>query len=265
MNANSIYPMRTIRRIGPASMALAAVWFMALAQPLAVQAQMQIPNPLLQPPRLKSGAAAGLPPAPGANENAGQPAKPVSLDSFNGANGALGSAPDNTLREVRERFGNFYVSAIMGRHAVLRSNAKGNPILLASANSLGSTSAPPSPMPSAAGGRSETFLLSDSEPLEFVGEAVTLVPRITANRVYIYYVDSAKKTADKSQRHPIVFIGEVESSEALPAVAPILEKPDAAYRQSISTQSKSTSSVNSSSSQPSPSSPSSPPSFPPLN
>jgi hypothetical protein len=218
--------------------ATATLVFFLLQPALSAHAQMQIPNPLLQPQRAKMPIVPpGPPPASGISDNIPSPFSPMSLDGAN-----RGGQQNDALREIRDRFSGFHVSAILGNQAVLRRDIGTIRMSVAPVNagsSIGST--PQQPIGAQnTGGRSETFLVVDGEMIEFVGEAVALVPRITANRVFIYFVDNTKTTKDKPARNPVVFIGEVESSEATSIQARTLEKPDSTYRQSISVQAKST-------------------------
>lgn len=209
--------------------AIAAVALLASGEPAF--AELKIPNPLLQPSR-------NLLPATGqaaaeASDKLPVPPAPLPFSA------ATGQEKDD-LKDIRAQFGAFRVSAILGREAVLRqtaNKASAQAALSGSAGGFGGTSpAAPGASPDA---RSETLLLIDGEAIEFVGTAVRLIPRITASRVLIYYVDSTKTGKDEPKHHPVVFIGEVSSSETIARSAPILERPDSSYKQSISVQSTS--------------------------
>lgn len=219
------------------SASIALVMAMTASQSFA---QMQIPNPLLQPQKIKSSAELPPPPPAPVSADPSMSMRPIPFDGMGGTSSGPGRNPaGDTIRELRDRLSSFHVSAILGNQAVLRrsvmSLASGMPNGGVNAGSNSMSSAPSqSGMPAA---RSETMLISDGEPVEFLGERVTLVPRIKANRVFLYYQQTAKQ-ASRSEADAIVFFGEVESPSAALPLPPVLEKVDSSYRQSISVESK---------------------------
>jgi hypothetical protein len=202
-------------------------------------AQMNIPNPLVEPPKPKAvpaGSDAGpLPPIPGMNKPA--PGAQPGAYSPTPPMGMLEMPKENPVRDAKAQFASYYVSAIIGVEAVLRRAAN--------AGSATATPLPPgAPMPGQplgqsstagrGGGRSDSIVVKDGDPIDFVGDGV-LIPKVTAGRVIVYYVANAsgKLNEKHGARHPVVFIGEVETGGGSAASAIVLEKKDADYRSAV--------------------------------
>lgn len=215
-------------------------------------AQMQIPNPLIQPATSK---------APQKNE-ANPPLPPGSAASYNGPRGMpespyqMGGAGKEQAQtkspfiEVRERLSQFYVSAIVGNSAILRRTAApqsiggtagGSPQYgLPPSVAMGMAQQAKAPLPQ---GQTETLILTDGEPIDFLGDGISLTPKITANVVYVYYTQDGG-LAKRSARRQVAFLGQVESTVASTPVPLQLFKPDPAYKQQVSVETKSRSSAS---------------------
>ena len=215
----------------------------ALLADVPALAQMQIPNPLIRPrsltnpaPREPAGAdamsARGAAPAPGAAS-----ALPVATPEEIYA---------RSLAELKDRFSTFYVSAIVGKQAILRRSLGGprGGVLASTSPTPTPSGAPGAPIalagaqPQAAGapsGRSDTLMLSDGELLDSVGSSGALLAKINSRQVTIYLVQETMSLPNGKLlgKRAIVFTGEVENSggAALPAI--VLERVDPAYKRMI--------------------------------
>lgn len=146
--------------------------------------------------------------------------------------------------EIREKLSMFYVSAIVGDRAILRrspvqpagtiAGVPGNPMMGPPGMMGGAIAQAPKP-PS---GQSETMTVTDGEPIDFIGDGITLIPRVTSSRVSIYYADDVAR-AKKGARRKVVFLGQVESIVTSPPAPIVLEKPDPTYKQRVSVETKS--------------------------
>ena len=205
-------------------------------------AQMQIPNPLIRPRSLSNPAARE--PAPG-DAAAARPGAALP----NGATALPGPTPEEiysrSLAELKDRFSTFYVSAIVGKQAILRRSLGGprGGVLQAAppAANTGSSMAP-TPLPStqpqagaASVGRSDTLMISDGELLESVGSSGALIARINSRQVTIYHVQETMSLPNGKLigKRAVIFAGDVENSGASAAPVIVLERPDAAYKRMI--------------------------------
>lgn len=203
----------------------------------AAYAQMQIPNPLIRPRGLTNPATSEVPPLPGA---ASAPQRNPVPASYPAAAGATDDPLQRELNEQKERLSGFYVSAIVGKQAVLRRSA-------AQRISTGTTPAPAvgssmAPVPignqaPAMSTRNDALMLTDGESFDATGNVGSLYARVSNRQVVIYHVDDAAGPKP-GKRHPIVFVGELETS-GNPAQPPIvLERPDPLYKRSITVEIK---------------------------
>ncbi len=239
MHAVSRHPFRSGKLL------VAATTLLLLAD-LPAAAQMQIPNPLIRPRSLTNPAAREPAPAPG---DAGAARAGAALPS--GATALPGPTPEEiysrSLAELKDRFSTFYVSAIVGKQAILRRSLGGprGGVLQASAPaSTAGTSMAPTPLPAAqplagataaASGRSDTLMISDGELLESVGSSGALIAKINSRQVTIYHVQETMSLPNGKLvgKRAVIFAGDVENSGASTPPAIVLERPDAAYKRMI--------------------------------
>ena len=237
---------------------LAAGLFFALtARPVA--AQMQIPNPLIRPRSLVNPATLANPAAPAADV-AGRAATPAPFATGSGpialnANGTPASAEDPYLRnlaELKDRFANFYVSAIVGKHAMLRRSGaarSGGTSSATSAQPVGTSMAPISLTASAgpSQGRGDAMMLADGDLLDSVGTSGALVAKVARSQVAIYHVQETMVLPGGKLvgKRVIVFTGELENSGAANAPGIVLERPDPAYKRMITVETKGRSTASS--------------------
>lgn len=206
-------------------------------------AQMQIPNPLIRPRSLTN---------PGAKEPAGAEAM-APRGAPTGASAPTGLAvasPEEiyakSLAELKDRFSTFYVSAIVGKQAILRRSLGGpRGGVLASGGALptlpGASSAPIAlagaqpQTASAPSGRSDTLMLSDGELLDSVGSSGALIAKINSRQVTIYHVQETMSMPNGKLigKRAVVFAGDVENSGSTPPPAIVLERVDPAYKRMI--------------------------------
>ena len=222
---------------------VATILIAAISLPAA--AQLQIPNPLIRPRSITNPGSADshLPPAP---DNQAQRSTVPPPPSYPGAGGSAGGtllpmedSYARDLNELKERFSSFYVSAIVGKQAVLRRSA-------AARTGAGTTAAQPigssmAPLPLAGGvngvqSRNDSLMLADGEMLDAIGNSGQLVAKVDSRQVTIYHVQEAMALPGikTSGRHAIVFIGMLEASGAAAPVAIVLQIQDPAYKRSIS-------------------------------
>jgi hypothetical protein len=198
-------------------------------------AQMQIPNPLIRPHSL---ANPDLPPVPAPPARGGAatsyPAVPSAIPGFASDDPYL-----RELSELRERFSGFHVAAIVGKHAVLRRSLaqRGAPAGLA-AQPTGASMAPISLGPGAAPTalRNDAMTLSDGQVVNAISLSGTLMARVSERQVAIFHVVDG--TTRAAGQRAIVFAGELEASGAPPPPTILLERPDPAYKRSITVESK---------------------------
>ncbi|WP_283444133.1 hypothetical protein [Noviherbaspirillum suwonense] len=220
----------------------------------ASHAQMQIPNPLMRPQPVKQPVASDpqnlnspLPQGPGSpppNASRSSVPPPVSSDFLRTAPVvSQESKPDAVITELRQRFDAFYVSATVGDQAVLRRGA-----------AVQNSSAQASVAPATAGavsrqatpglgavGRADSLIVRDGEAIEFLGSSVTLVPKVSGGRVSLYYYSNGGAGSNKkkgAQPVQVVFMGEVESQAPSVPSQIVLEKPDPAYKATISPETR---------------------------
>ncbi len=205
-------------------------------------AQLQIPNPLIRPPGLTNPAAGPIPPLPGATGGTPRSAEPATFPVIPGAAGATENPLTRELNEQKDRFAGFYVSAIVGKQAVLRrSAAQRNPAPAAALPAVG-TSMAPVPLgtqTAATTTRNEALMLTDGESFDTTGNVGSLYARVSHRQVVIYHVaDSSTPEPKSGKRYPIVFVGELETSGSPAQPAIVLERPDPLYKRSITVELK---------------------------
>lgn len=233
---------------------------------LPVAAQMQIPNPLIRPRGLAGQSAATQPPsgteaatATNAANYGGPPTappRPATSPSYAGAVPLPGTVVptedpfERNLAELTARFSHFYVSAVVGKQAVLRRNGMDSGTSV-SATPSQSSFAPTQPIGLAQNGnkRNESMTLKDGQVLDTVNKAGAMMVKVYDGQVVITYVQESMSLPGGKLigRSAIAFTGGIESSGG-GAIAPIvLERIDPAYKRMISVETKSRSSGNSSS------------------
>lgn len=222
---------------------VAAVTILLLAEAPAL-AQMQIPNPLIRPRSLTN-------PAP--KEVAGADAA-AARGTASGAPLALPVAtPEEiyarSLAELKDRFSTFYVSAIVGKQAILRRSLggpRGGVLASTTAPTPSGTTSPPIPLAGALAGaqplaaatptgRSDTLMLSDGELLDSVGSSGALIAKVNNRQVTIYLVQETMSLPNGKLigKRAIVFAGEVENSGGTAPAAIVLERVDPTYKRMI--------------------------------
>lgn len=228
-------------------MAVAAALILAC---FPAQGQMQIPNPLIRPRGIGSQPASpgqqGAPGAAGSPQQAPQPT--AAPPSYAGAVPLPGTTLpsddpfDRTLTELTNRFANFYVSAIVGKQAMLR---RASAPLATSTMSTGSatgglTIAPlPGGVPMAQP-RSESMTLTDGELLASVSKNGALMVKVSNSNVVITYAQETMSLPGGRLmgRRAIVFTGGVESAGGTVSAPIVLEKMDPAYKRMITVETK---------------------------
>ncbi len=225
---------------------LVGLLFIATAQPAA--AQMQIPNPLIRPRSVTNPAApaeSGAPMAEAGAAGRAAPAgnAPIALN----ANGTPAAAEDpytRNLAELKDRFAGFYVSAIVGKQAMLRRSSAARAASTAAqpAQAVGASMAPVSLAGAAAApqARSDSVMVADGELLDSVGTTGALVAKVARSQVAIYYVQETMVLPGGKLvgKRVIVFTGELENSGATAAPLIVLERPDPAYKRMITVETK---------------------------
>ncbi len=205
-------------------------------------AQMQIPNPLVRPRGLTNPATGDIPALPG---NAGALARNTTLTTERGMPTVPNANDDPLVRELneqKERFAGFYVSAIVGKQAVLRRSAA--PRSPAAAPALPTVGSSMAPLPlgtqiTAMTTRNDALMLTDGESFDATGNVGSLYARVSNRQVVIYHLaDNSAPEPKSGKRYPIVFVGELETSgnPAQPAI--VLERPDPLYKRSLSVEVK---------------------------
>ena len=208
-------------------------------------AQMQIPNPLIRPHSLTSGnGEQNL--VPGATPPAQRAPQPI----YN-ATPTLSAPAVQTndpyvrdLADLRDRLSAFYVSAIVGKKAILRRSAA---LQRAGSTQVGSqtvgSSMAPQPLNAGTGNqgaRNDSITVSDGELLEAVSNTGTLMTKVAKGRVVIYHIQELGNLSGGrlAGRRAIVFAGDVENSGTPLASAIVLERSDPAFRRFISVDTK---------------------------
>ncbi|GAA4029995.1 hypothetical protein GCM10022212_30310 [Actimicrobium antarcticum] len=207
-------------------------------------AQMQIPNPLIRPRSISNPVPSDIPQLPGANAQRGttNPGATAAYPPISGNPGGPQYADDaaaRELNELKERFATFYVSAISGKEAVLRRSQAQRIGLNPAAAGLQPVGSSMAPVPFGAissqsqpTARNEALMLRDGESFEATGNVGSLLARISNRQVVIYRVQ------ENTQRRAIIFVGELETSGSPAQPAIVLERPDPAYKRSISVETK---------------------------
>jgi hypothetical protein len=209
-----------------------------------LQAQMQIPNPLIRPhgpsnPAEPDSARVERAPRQGAPSMPALPAAPV-------AYGATAVAEDPYVRsvaELKERFASFYVSAIVGKQAMLRRSAVPRAGLPAQGAQPVGTSMAPLPLsgvPAAAAARNDAFMLADGELIPSVGTTGAVVARVTSTEVTLFHVQEVMTLPGGKLGgiRTVVFTGAVESAGGNGVPAIVLERPDPAYKRMITVETR---------------------------
>lgn len=219
-------------------------------------AQMQIPNPLIQPqkrstlsPETKEGQ---ILPAGGSSNTGRSLPEGNYVPPMNAYGSNQQSQQKTPFSEVRERLSSFYVSAIVGNQAILRKSLPltQSPTAVNSNQNLGGMM-PPSGIQQPVKQlqtQTETMFVKDGEPIDFLGDSIILTPKVTNSRVYIYYTEDGTSMKGGSARRQVAFVGQIESTVAATPPAIVLEKPDATYKQKISVTPKNSGGSNSGSS-----------------
>jgi hypothetical protein len=218
-----------------------AAAMLGLAVPCAL-AQMQIPNPLIRPHGLTNPAE----PDAARADRAGRPAAtpmPAAPIAF-GAPAATEDPYARSVSELKERFANFYVSAIVGKQAMLRRSAATRAGTQVQQTQPVGTSMAPLPMGGAAvtaASRNDALMLADGELVASVGTTGALVAKVTSNEVTIYHVQEvmALPGGKLGGIRTVVFTGTVESSGSSGVPAIVLERPDPAYKRMITVEPRS--------------------------
>ncbi|MEB0135312.1 hypothetical protein QN362_08200 [Actimicrobium sp. CCC2.4] len=229
--------MFTVRRSGHlAGLVLVAV---SCCTSLIASAQMQIPNPLIRPRGLINPATGDVPPLPGATGTSPRTTIPAGYPP-------TGAVTDNPLQreltEQKERFAGFYVSAIVGKQAVLRRSAAQRVSTSTQPAPAVGTSMAPVPLGAqsqAMSARNDALMLTDGESFDATGNVGSLYARVSNRQVVIFHVaDGSTAIPKPGTRYPIVFVGELETSgnPAQPAI--VLERPDPLYKRSITVEVK---------------------------
>jgi hypothetical protein len=205
-------------------------------------AQLQIPNPLIRPHGLANPAASNIAPLPGAAGVSPRNTEPASYPAVPPSPGSAENLLTRELNEQKDRFAGFYVSAIVGKQAVLRrSAAQRNTPSTQALPAVGTSMAPVSlgTQGAATTTRNDALMLTDGESFDATGNVGSLYARVSNRQVVIYHVADASAAELKSgKRYPIVFVGELETSGSPAQPAIVLERPDPLYKRSITVEVK---------------------------
>lgn len=216
------------------------------------QAQMQIPNPLIRPRGIGSQAA-----APGQAGAQGQAATAAGIapklaperaappPSYAGAVPLPGTVLpsedpfDRNLTELTNRFANFYVSAIVGKQAMLRRSTA-SPTTQSGAATGGLTVAPLPGAAPVAQPRNESMTLTDGELLPSVSKNGALMVKVSNGHVVVTYAQETMSLPGGRLmgRRAIVFASGVESSGGTVSTPIVLERMDPAYKRLITVETK---------------------------
>lgn len=221
-------------------------WIAALAlnTPVVV-AQMQIPNPLIRPRSLTSGNnEAGAAPEAAPQRPAAPPPSYSAAPALSGPNAQSDDPYQRDLVDLRERMSSFYVSAIVGKKAILRRSAY-SPRAGSSQANAQATGSSMAPLPlntstNNSSSRNDSITVSDGELLEAVSNTGTLMTKVTKGRVVIYHIQELGNLPGGrlAGRRAIVFAGDVENSGTPTAAAIVLERTDPAFKRSITVDTK---------------------------
>ena len=220
---------------------MAACAMLTFAAPVA-QAQMQIPNPLIRPRSVMNQPDAESARVERPNR-AAAPAMPAAPVAF-GPAAAVEDPYTRSVAELKERFAGFYVSAIVGKQAMLRRSAAIRASALSQPAQPTGTSMAPLPLgsvPAAAASRNDAFMLADGELVASVGTTGAVVARVTSSEVTIYHVQEvmALPGGKLGGIRTVVFSGAVESGGGNGVPAIVLERPDPAYKRMITVETRS--------------------------
>ena len=212
------------------------------------RAQMQIPNPLIRPRGIGNQAnSPGQTTPSGAPAAARQALAPAAAPppSYAGAVPLPGTVLpsddpfDRNLNELTNRFASFYVSAIVGKQAMLRRSTA--PLATPAGAAAGGLSI--APLPGAAPAsqpRSDSMTLTDGELLPSVSKNGALMVKVSNSHVVITYVQETMSLPGGRLmgRRAIVFTGGVESSGTTVSLPIVLERMDPAYKRMITVETK---------------------------
>ena len=239
-----------VKRFEHALLMALAAWLTLACFP--AQAQMQIPNPLIRPRGI--GSQPNTPGQPGTPAAAAAASAPPAPERTAAAPSYAGAVPlpgtvlpsddpfDRTLNELTNRFANFYVSAIVGKQAMLRRSAA--PLATSATQSGpatgGLTIAPLPGAAPAAQPRSESMTLTDGELLASVSKNGALMVKVSNQHVVITYAQETMSLPGGRLmgRRAIVFAGGVESSGATVSMPIVLERVDPAYKRMITVETR---------------------------
>ena len=233
---------------------LVAIATCLLLATIPAAAQMQIPNPLIRPhslsnparPDAAAEAASRAAASPSPSSNA-----PVPFPAAGGA--VVEDAYTRNYNELKERFARFYVSAIVGKQAILR-RVKGDSGSSASTTTASATGGVAAPIPLAGSGsssgytRNESILLNDGDLLDMAGNSGALVAKVTGRQVIVYLIQETEILPGGKLigKKGAVFVGEVENPGGAGMAAIVLERVDPSYKKMITVETK----VRSASAQP---------------
>ena len=204
--------------------------FCLLALTFATASSADIPNPLLKPgTATRPGTPAGLPSLP-------PPPMPQEVTR------TISAGTTSAVSDLRTTLAGYYVSAVVGKTAVLRQGGNAAP------GQSGGVGLQPMNTPSqplgASGGqsvansgvvaidrRSESVTVKDGE-ISLVG-AHAILAEVRNESVALYYLASERpESSPVTARLPLVFSGTVDSTNGRLPRTPI-ERPDSAYVLSV--------------------------------
>jgi hypothetical protein len=151
-------------------------------------------------------------------------------------------------RDVSDHFTGFSVTAIIGRDAVLRkviaSGSAGGQIGAQAVGANGQL------IPQGSVGRPEVMHVTDSQPIQIVGDGLVILPKVTPYEVALYLVQDKAAAGKKPALPVLLFKGSVDASgsgsaHVMPDRAK-LERPDANYTRRLTVQVKSSASAGAS-------------------
>lgn len=217
---------------------------LALDAPLGM-AQMQIPNPLIRPRSLTSGnSETGTAPDTVPQRPAAPPPSYSATPTLGGPSTPADDPYQRDLVDLRDRMSSFYVSAIVGKKAILRRSAYSQRAGSSPTNAQATgTSMAPLPLNSSTNNqssRNDSITVSDGELLEAVSNTGTLMTKVANGRVVIYHIQELGNLPGGrlAGRRAIVFAGDVENSGTPAAAAIVLERTDPAFKRSITVDTK---------------------------
>lgn len=220
--------------------AVAAAAAMGVVTPAC--AQLQIPNPLIRPHSLLNPASRDVSAESAAARVGPPPASTAAVPLNGGGVAAVDDPYARSLAEIKDRFSNYYVSAIVGKQAMLRRTSAG-------ARTGSSAPGVPPPVgltatPATAAGvaqyRSDTINLIDGELFDSVGNDGALVAKVGNRQVTIFHVQATSTAAGGRVigKRAVVFAGDVENSGSAGVPLIVLERPDPAYKRMITVETR---------------------------